>query len=53
LAGRTARAAEARNEVLARTLAEKAEAKAIADAYRHARLEEYRLRKAQTAGKQG
>jgi hypothetical protein len=34
----------------ARTAAERVEAKRIADAYRQARLEEYRVRKAQTVG---
>lgn len=41
--------ASQRTEALARTAAERAEAKRIADAYRQARLEEYKLRRQQVA----
>lgn len=50
--GRRQVAAQAKQkaEALARTQAERVEAKQIADAYRQARIAEYRLRKGQVAG---
>lgn len=48
-ASQATRITERKQVAEARTVAERTEAKRIADAYRQARLEEYRLRKAQSA----